>query len=141
MGLFEDIRAFIDPMSATDGDVRVRDLVSTGQVTAHILSDAVRFLEDEPQGGGDDPEGGAWLLDQYGVPYWSPTGEQGTWCIEGDVPVFEAASGITTIESIEDEEQAEQDAAERAFLREFGMGTWLSSQPRRFSTTRVEWGA
>jgi len=51
-----------------------------------------------------------------------------------------AASGPIACDISEDE-QAEQDAAERAFLREFGMGTWLTSQPRRFGTTRIEWGA
>ena len=51
-----------------------------------------------------------------------------------------AASAIVVCD-IEADEQAEQDAAERAYLRSFNMGTWLTSQPRRFSTTRIEWGA
>lgn len=25
------------------------------------------------------PEGGAWLVDKYGVAYWSPNGEPGVW--------------------------------------------------------------
>jgi hypothetical protein len=27
----------------------------------------------------EEPEGGAWLTDQYGVAYWSPTGNPGYW--------------------------------------------------------------
>lgn len=31
-----------------------------------------------------EPEAGAWLKDAYGVAYWSPTGEAGTWGIGDD---------------------------------------------------------
>jgi hypothetical protein len=146
MGLWQDIRASIEPLGAATGDVTVRDLVSIGQVTQHVVDSSVTSYMDVPQGCGDpemhgsapceigsfvpmhgepvyeydEPEGGTWLYDEYGIPYWT----------SGDV--VEATVSATVVCDIASDEEAEQDAAELAYLRSFGMGTWLTSQPNRF---------
>ncbi len=40
--------------------------------------------DDDGYHGEASPEGGAWLHDEYGVAYWSPTGEAGDWHIGDD---------------------------------------------------------
>jgi hypothetical protein len=58
MGLWADLRASMDLDAAADAGLRMRDLVSIGQVTTHNLSDVVRvFSDEEPQDGGDCVEG------------------------------------------------------------------------------------
>jgi hypothetical protein len=78
MGLWEDLH--VDDVLASvaagrrneaDAGLRMRDLVSTGQVTQHTLSDDVRSFEDESQDGGDaeylrsiNMGAGSWLASQ-----------------------------------------------------------------------------
>jgi hypothetical protein len=147
MGLFADIRAIIDGNAAASGDVRVRDLIATGTVTSHTLDVSVRsFSCEEAQDGGASGyacgEGCPIVFDEDTNPFTLCDGCLADWRVWNDSRMAVVAScEIRTVESIEDEEAAEQEAAERAFLRSFGLGTWLTSQPVRFPTTRVEWGA
>jgi hypothetical protein len=150
--LFHDVRAFVDARAASSSDVRVRGLVSIGQVMQHVVnSSAASYVEPQgcgdpgmhgtspceigsfvPMSGGmtnapepyeyDEPEGGTWLKDEYGIPYWTSS---------GDVVEAVAASGPVVCDIAADE-AAEQDAALRSYLRSLNMGTWLSAMPRRF---------
>jgi hypothetical protein len=137
MGLFADIRAIIDGDAAASGDVRVRDLIATGTVTSHTLDVSVRsFSCEEAQDGGASCNCDNVPLEGVHV-YLCPAWERG---VDGAGIDRRPASPIASCD-IEADEAAEQEAAERAFLRSFGLGTWLTSQPVRFPTTRVEWGA
>jgi hypothetical protein len=148
--LFDDVRAVMHGTAAAHSSVRVRDLVATGQVTQHVVDSSVTSYQDSPQGSGDlpsflctcgetvydredliarhvakdhdeEPESGFPALDGA-YPSWHP--------MLGDV-TYATVSGPVVCD-ISADEQAEQDAAELAYLRSFGMGTWLSSQPSRF---------
>ena len=66
------------------------------------------------------------LLEWQARPYDEPFADEG-----------DAESGVRVDEPIDWEDEI--DASERAFLREFGMGTWLTAMPNRFRTTRVEY--
>jgi hypothetical protein len=86
-------------------------------------------MEDEPQEGGAF-EGGRWLADSDGIPYWSPTGEAGTWRDGGDGFVFDPAH----------EREADELPIGTAtwYPRRLASTTWLASLPHRWPLRVVQ---